>query len=77
MKTNGSSNDDGNGEWPRKTPSLIALPIGLFNTRPETQNPPLAGGEGKPKSKGGTALSANGQQGRINRHLKTRRSMLA
>ena len=43
-----------NGSWRRKTPDISG---GLFNTHPETQNPPRANGEKKPT--GGTVITAS------------------
>lgn len=47
------SDEPSNGSWRRKTSDISG---GLFNTRPETQNPPRANGEKKPT--GGTVITA-------------------
>ena len=57
---NGKKLDIGSDNgYPRKTPNY--LPIGLFNTHPETQNPPVANGKKNPPS-GGTVITARMKQ---------------
>ena len=57
-------NEPSNVSWRRTTPDISG---GLFNTHPETQNPPRANGEKKPT--GGTVITA-----RIKKSGERRRS---
>jgi hypothetical protein len=66
-----NKSNNSNGSWRKKTPKT---PVGLFNTHPEAQNPPLFNGKKKPT--GGTVITARMKQSASRTRSHTRRILL-